>query len=84
MGGTIIDTQGPRATPNINAESLPREWLLEYALAEIASEKQRIRPLISESCKEPNMGDPNVLCLVHHGEIEDYLLGLRKQLGVSD
>jgi hypothetical protein len=77
MRGSIIDAQGPRATSNIDAESLPREWLLEYALAEIASEEQGIRSLISESRKELNMGDANILRLVHHAKIERYLFGLR-------
>src|SRR5262249_17755972 len=91
MGSTIVDTQGARPTSDINAERLPREWLLEDALAEIASEEQGIRSQIFESGEKPNMSDTNILCLVHHREIEDHLLGFRdccrkrrEQLGMRD
>ena len=81
MGSAIIDAQGARASADIDAQSLPRERLLEDALPEIAGEKERVGATSPQGGKEPDMGDADILRLVHDREIEDGLLGFRYRGG---
>ena len=91
VGGAIVDAQGARAAADVHAERLPRERLLEDALAEVAGEEQSVGPPAAQRGEEPKVGDADVLRLVHDREVEHHLLGLRdrrrergEQLRVGD
>src|SRR4051794_27305269 len=70
VGGTVVDAEGAGASPNVHPEGLPGERLLEDALAKVASKKQSIGPTSTEGSQEPQVGDSDVLCLVHDREVE--------------
>src|SRR4029077_10546991 len=55
-----------RTTSNIHSKRLPREWLLEDALAEIPGEKQSVRPIAAKRSEKPQLSDADVLRLVHN------------------
>jgi hypothetical protein len=57
MGGTIIDTQGARPAPDIDAEGLPREGLLEDALAQVAGKEKGIGSPVSQ-CRRNRIIEP--------------------------
>ena len=69
--GAIVDAQSARAAANIDAERLPRERLLEDALAEVAGKEQRIGTAAAQRGQEPQVGDADILRLVHDREVED-------------
>ena len=77
VGGAIVDAQGARAPADVDAEGLPGEGLLEDALAEVAGEKESVGSTAAQGGEEPEMGDADVLRLVHDREVEDHLLALR-------
>ena len=70
VGGAVVDAQGARAAANIHAERLPRERLLEDALAEVAGEEERVGAASAQGGKEPQVGDADVLRLVHDRKVE--------------
>ena len=76
MGSAVIDAQGAGASPDIHAEGLPGEGLLEDALAQVAREKEGIGATSAQGGKEPEMGDANVLRLVDDREVEKHVLAL--------
>jgi hypothetical protein len=78
VGGAVIDAQGPGAPADIDAERLPGEGLLEDPLAQIAGEKKAVRPARPERGEKPQLGDADVLRLVHNGKVERRMVTLRK------
>ena len=66
----VVDAQGARAAADVHAERLPRERLLEDALAEVAGEEQRVGPSAAERGEEAQLRDAEVLRLVHDREVE--------------
>ncbi len=69
MRGPIVHAQRLRPPSHIHAERLPREGLLENALAKITGKEQSIRPAGGESGKKAQFGDADVLRFVHHRSI---------------
>ena len=77
VGGAVINAQGARTPPYIDAQGLPREGLLEDALPEVAGEKESVWPTCPQGGKEPDMGDADILRFVHDREVKDCVLALR-------
>src|SRR5262245_8603229 len=76
VGGSVINAQRARASSDVHAEGFPRERLLEDTLAQVASEKEGIWPIPTQSGKEPEVGRANILSLVHDRVVEHHILVL--------
>src|SRR5690606_35852833 len=66
----VVDAQRARASSYVNAEGQPGEGLLEDALAEVAGEEEAVATPGAESCQEAQLGDAEVLRLVHDCVVE--------------
>jgi hypothetical protein len=64
--GAVVDLERGRAAADVDAKALPRERLLEDALAEIAGEEQRVRPVGRYRRQKPQLRHPEILRLVDH------------------
>lgn len=64
VGRPVVDPQGPGAPPDIDAQRLPGEGLLEDSLAQVAGEEQAVRLSGPEGGEEPQLLDADVLRLV--------------------
>src|SRR5258707_6367877 len=74
MRGSVVDAQCGRAAANIDAEGFPRERLLIDALAEVTCEEEAVPLIGAEGCKEPKLGNSDILTLIDDGEIERWAL----------
>ena len=74
MGGAVVDAQGARAAANVHAQRFPGEGLLEDPLAEVAGEEQGVGTIPAQGGEEPQLGDADVLRLVHDREVEGRFL----------
>jgi len=79
MRGAVIDPQGARTPPNVDAKSLPREGLLKDALPQITREKEGVGPSSAQRCKELEMGGTDVLRLINDREVEHHIPVLRNR-----
>ncbi len=66
MAGAIVDGERGRPAPHIDPEFLPRERLLEDALAKVAREEQGVGCRRRDRCQKPQLGHAEILRLVHH------------------
>ena len=70
MRGPVIHPQRARSSANVDAELLPREGLLEDALAEIAGEEEAVGTATAEGGQKAQLGDADVLRLVDDDVVE--------------
>src|SRR5581483_5585164 len=66
----IVDPQGERSPSHIEPKGLPRERLLEDALAEIARKEEAIRFATRQRPEKSRLGDAEVLGLVYNCVVE--------------
>jgi hypothetical protein len=66
----ISGPKSPRTAADIDSQTLPGEGLLEDALPDVAGEEERIRTLSTHRRNEAQLGDAQVLGLIHDREVE--------------
>src|ERR1700738_243622 len=71
------------SSPQIYAEGLPREGLLEDPLSSVAGEEEAVAALSSKRGKEPQLGNAYILGLIDHGKVEGRYRTIRIVRGQS-
>ena len=91
MGGAVVDAQGPRPPPNIDAQGFPGKRLLKNPLTKVSGEEKSVGPPPSQGRKQPQLGDIDILGLIHHRISKRKILALgndpchfAEHLGIAD
>ncbi len=67
VGGAIVDAQRLRLPPDVDAQRLPRERLLENALAKITGKEQPFGTFLCKGYEKQHLGHADILGLVADG-----------------
>ena len=70
MGRSIVEFESLRSSPDIDPQRFPGKRRLENSLSWITYEKEAVWPLAAQRSKKTELGDADVLRLIHDCEVK--------------